>query len=265
MARAMLRRVREEGPLRTSEFGGGGGGGWWDHGVERKVLLTLWSAGDLAIRERVGFQRVYDLPERVIPGRLLSRPVPPEDAVRALVLRALEGHGWATRATLAATWRIRPPGRVDRALRDLEEGGEAVRCDLVAGDGARVPGWARPRDLDLAARLARLSPREDRGVLLSPFDPVLWDRTRVGTLFGFHQRLECYTPARRRVYGYFCLPVLAGERLVARVDLKADRGAGRVRLLALHHEAGHPSPADREAVRTALARHAAGVGLSPPG
>ena len=154
-------------------------------------------------------------------------------------------------------------------LARLRDKGEIVACALRDDDGRRTPGWIRPRDLDLADRLKRVRPRNDRGVLLSPFDPVLWDRPRVRRLFGFDQVLEIFKPAGQRVYGYYCLPVLAGERLVARVDLKADRQNGNLHILSHRFEAadtrGNVSAADREALRTAVTRYAGAIGLVPAG
>ncbi len=116
-------------------------------------------------------------------------------------------------------------------------------------------------DLELADRLKRVRPRQDTGVLLSPFDPVLWDRDRVRTLFRFDQILEIFKPASRRIYGYYCLPVLAGDRLVARVDLKADHRAGRLKVLSIRLE--HPE--NREPVRVALDRYASALRLKVVG
>ena len=134
---------------------------------------------------------------------------------------------------------------------------------------AHHAGWIRPADLELAARLASVRPRRDRGVLLSPFDPLLWDRARVERLFGFDQVLEIFKPAPQRIYGYYCLPVLAGERLVARLDLKADRkrrSAARALVpLRGHGDATPTSAADGEAVRGALDRYATGIGLGVAG
>jgi uncharacterized protein YcaQ len=135
----------------------------------------------------------------------------------------------------------------------------------LRGAGRDVAGWIRPSDLELAAELDSLRPRRDRGVLLSPFDPLLWDRIRVKQLFDFDQVLEIYKPPRERHYGYYCLPVLAGERLVARVDLKADRKGGRLRVLACHLEPAASKGGEREArvaVRSALERYAWAVDLA---
>ena len=152
-----------------------------------------------------------------------------------------------------------------KALSELQDTGEIVPCALDTEDGRKLGGWIRPRDLELAARALNLRPRRDRGVLLSPFDPLLWDRKRASRLFGFDFTIEIYKPREQRVYGYYCLPVLAGERLVGRIDLKADRQAGDLRVLACHYETRRPGPADREAARSALERFAASVKLRPAG
>jgi len=265
VAADLRRRIREDGPLRSSEMEGRASRGWWDLGETKRVAAALWSSGELAIRERRGFQRTYDLAERVIPEDLRRRPLPAADGLEVLLRQALCGHGWASAGTLAATWRLRNrKPEIQRALRRLEEKGEVVACALVAGDGGTTAGFVRPADLELAARLESARPRGDRGVLLSPFDPVLWDRARAARLFGFDARLEIYKPAPQRVYGYYCLPVLAGERLVARVDVKADRGRGRLRVLSAHYEDAPPAVLrrDRHATRVAVERYADALGLA---
>lgn len=234
--------------------------------VVKRVTASLWLEGTLAIRERRAFQRIFDLTDRVIPERLRRSEVEPDEALRRLVLRALAGHGWATRGTLAATWRLKNrTSEVDRALVELADAGEVVPCRLRAeAERPATAGWIRPRDLDLVAELGRARPRRDRGVLLSPFDPLLWDRARVRRLFGFDQVLEIYKPEAERTWGYYCLPVLAGERLVARVDLKAARSSGRLDVLSLHWE-GEPGAAERAAATEALRAYAAAVALEPRG
>ena len=264
----LRRRIRDEGPLRSIDMEGGGSRGWWDLKVAKKVATAMWSSGELAIRERRSFQRTYDLSERVIPEQWRLTTVPRERAIETLVLRALAGHGWATSGTIAQTFRLRQEDSSAALLR-LEESGEISSCILV-GDGKRVSkGWIRPADLELAGRLENVRPRRSRGVLLSPFDPVLWDRNRVQKLFGFHQMLEIFKPAEKRIYGYYCLPVLAGERLVARFDLKADRKRGFLQVLCRHFEGADStraeSSADSEAARTALDRYARAVALGIEG
>ena len=240
---------------------GRGSRGWWDLKVAKRVASALWSSGELAIRERKNFLRTYDLAERVIPEKVRRQRVTKNKGVEMLLLKALDGHGWATMTTLTGTWR---PTNIRKELvpaaERLERRGEIVRASLENPEGKPTPGWIRPSDLELVDRLRRVRPQRDRGVLLSPFDPVLWDRPRVQRLFGFDQILEIYKPQSQRTYGYYCMPVLAGERLVARFDFKADRKAGVLRVLSCHHEGtGTDRPAsaeDGEAAATALQRHA---------
>lgn len=265
VADRLLGRIRDEGPLRSADMEGASGKGWWDLKLAKRVATALWSSGVLAIRERRAFQRSYDLTERVIPDEIRESETPEDDAIATLLLRALDGHGWATTGTLASTWRLRNRGPQLRSiLRRLESEGSIVACTLEDDGGGRT-GWIRPRDLELAHGLDRIRPRSDTGVLLSPFDPVLWDRARVESLFGFEQILEIFKPAAQRKYGYFCLPILAGETLIGRVDLKADRDRGRLRVLSLLFEStGTDRPAHTEearAARTALERHARQVKL----
>ncbi len=246
---------------------GPGSRGWWDLSAAKRVSRALWSNGELAILERNHFQRTFDQTARVIPEALRKNPLSERDALEVLLLRGLAGHGWATASTLAATWRLsRRRQAIAAALDRLASRGAILPCALENPDGPPTAGWIRPEDLELAARLTRVRPRPDRGVLLSPFDPLLWDRARVRRLFEFDQLLEIFKPAKKRVYGYYCLPVLAGERLVARFDLKAKRKQGVLRVLSLRFEGtGTRRPAsaeDGEAARVALARFATGLRLT---
>jgi uncharacterized protein YcaQ len=266
LAERIMRRIEDEGPLRSLDMEGKSGNGWWQLKAAKKVATALWSSGRLAIRERRSFQRSYDLTERVIPKELRESPMSLEASFRTLILRALAGHGWATTGTIAATWRLRNRRQeIARALDELVADGEVLPCQVEGGDRAPSKGWLRPADLELADRLRRARPRRDRGILLSPFDPILWDRGRVARLFGFDQVLEIFKPASQRVYGYYCMPVLAGDRLVARVDLKCDRRSGSLNLLSSHYESEPGSASlsrDREATRTAVERYANSLGLS---
>jgi hypothetical protein len=266
VAGELRRRIREHGPLRSAEMEGRGSKGWWDLGVVKRVASALWSSGELAIRERRNFQRTYDLAERVIPDELRSRPLSTEDGLEVLLLAALDGHGWATAGTLAATWRLKNrKTELLATLQRLREKGAVLACALEPPVGSPVSGWIRPADLELAARVERARPRADRGVLLSPFDPLLWDRARVARLFGFEALLEIFKPAPQRLFGYYCLPVLAGEHLVGRVDLKADRRRDELRVLSAHFENAGAAVAkrDRHAARIAVARYARALGLRP--
>ena len=261
-ANELLRRIEEEGPLRSVDFESRRHSHAWNVKITTIVASALWGTGELAIRERRGFQRIYDLTERVIPDDVRSHSIAAEEVLPLLVLKALDGHGWARQGTVADTWRLKNKGReIRQALGRLEEAGMIVACELQDNDGGKIPGWIRGEDLELVARLDRIRPRKDRGVLLSPFDPVLWDRNRVAALFGFDQVLEIYKPAKDRVYGYYCLPVLAGDGLVARVDLKCDRKTALVEVLSTRFEDAKPTTAHREAVRSAVERHRRLLGL----
>jgi uncharacterized protein YcaQ len=261
----IMRRVEEEGAFRSVDLEGRGGPGWWDLKLSKRIAEALWSAGELAIASRRHFHRTFDLSERVIPEDLLHQSPSAEEAFDVLLLKALEGHGWASTGTLAATWRLTNCREaIAESLGRLVEAGRVVPC-AVDGAHRHLTGWVRPEDLEAAAVLDKARLQRDRGVLLSPFDPVLWDRERVRLLYDFDQVLEIYKPAEIRRYGYYCLPVLAGDRLIARVDLKADRKAGCLNVLACHHEHGSrkngPAPRERRAVGRALARFASSVGL----
>jgi hypothetical protein len=264
VARDLRRRIRSEGALRSVDLEGEGSRGWWDLKVAKKVAIALWSSGELAIRERRSFQRSYDLAERVIPGEhYRAKPLPKARALEQLLLLALQGHGWAQTGTLARTWRLTNMGpEIAAALERMRRAGKITECG-VHENGRRVSGWIRPEDLELAARLRSVRLRTDRGVLLSPFDPLLWDRARVQLLFGFDQVLEIFKPASKRKYGYYCMPVLAGDRLVARFDLKSERKEGRLRIVSARLEDDKRSD-DRAAARSALERYAGAVGLEPP-
>jgi uncharacterized protein YcaQ len=270
VTRRLRDQIRQEGPLRSIDMEGSGSKGWWDLKAAKRVASALWSRGELAIRERKNFQRAYDLAERVIPEALRAQPLTQAEGLEVLLLQALEGHGWATTGTLAATWRLRNcRPELEAALSRLEEQKRIVACSLQEEGGRSTAGWLRPEDLELAHRLDGVRPRKDRGVLLSPFDPLLWDRPRVQRLFGFEQILEIFKPAPQRKYGYYCLPVLAGEELVARFDLKAEKARGRLRLVARHFEGADssrpPSAAAAQACRWALDRYCQALELALDG
>jgi hypothetical protein len=270
IAERLRRRIRSEGPLRSLDMEGSGSSGWWDLKTTKRVATAMWSSGELAIRERRNFQRTYDLTENVIPDHHRGTGVPEPEAIERLLLYALQGHGWATTGTLTQTWRLRNRQKqITAALHRLVENDRIIPCALVRAYGKKTAGWIRSDDLDLAKRLSRIRPRRDLGVLLSPFDPVLWDRNRVKLLFDFDQILEIFKPAPKRIYGYYCLPILAGEHLIGRFDLKADRKAGVLNVLSWHFEGPDPTkpetPASTKAARTALDRYANALKLKIKG
>ncbi|ANI39442.1 winged helix-turn-helix domain-containing protein [Mycolicibacterium vaccae] len=202
-------------------------GPWWDRSDTKWVAEALWSAGVLTTATRVGFARHYDLTERVLPAEVVERRVDEPDAVRELVLRASTSLGVATEADLRDYFRLNAR-QVKPAVADLLAAGEIEQVE--------VDGWAAPAYL----RAGQTVPRRDRGTaLLCPFDPLIFFRPRVERLFGgFHYRIEIYTPAPKRRYGYYVWPFLLDGDLVGRVDLKADRTAGALQVLGAFTEDG---------------------------
>ena len=213
----VLDQVRERGPLRASELGvpkrPQGRAEMWSWSEEKTALEHLFFAGRVCAAGRVNFERRYDLPERVLPAAVLETPTPPEDeAQRQLILLAAERLGVATEPDLGDYFRL-PRADSKARVAELVEAGELVP--------ARVEGWAKPAYVP-----AGLRPRRNAvaaRALLSPFDSLIWARERTERLFDFHYRIEIYTPAAKRRHGYYVLPFLLGDRLVARVDLKSDR------------------------------------------
>jgi uncharacterized protein YcaQ len=216
----VLRRIRDDGPIVASDLEQrvGPKGTWWDWDDGKIALEYLFHTGVLAaLRRPSDFARMYDLAERVLPADILARPTPTEsDARKELLVRAARHHGVATFEDLTDYHRQRnPPCRP--LIHELVEEGRLV--------ATTVQGWSKPAYLHPDARVPR---RVSARALLSPFDPVVWNRDRTERLFGFHYRIEIYVPAAKRRYGYYVLPFLLGDELVARVDLKADRQASRL-------------------------------------
>jgi uncharacterized protein YcaQ len=211
---AVLDEVTDRGPIAASELSEPGvrRGPWWGWGDGKATMEWLFWTGQVAVAERRNFERRYDLPERVLPPEVLALATPPvEEAHRLLLAQAAAAIGVGTAADLADYFRIRVPEARPR-LAELVEAGELVP--------AEVEGWERPAYLHVDARLPR---RVDGRALLSPFDSLVFERSRTERLFAFRYRLEVYVPSAQRVHGYYVLPLLLGERLVGRVDLKADR------------------------------------------
>ncbi|WP_285420604.1 winged helix-turn-helix domain-containing protein [Pseudomonas sp. efr-133-TYG-5] len=200
-------------------------GPWWDWSAEKHALEWLFAAGEVTVAGRRGFERLYDLPERVIPSSILQQPWPDEAAAqRGLLLHAATALGVGTEKDLRDYFRLNPADARPR-LAELVEDGQLQTCEV--GDWRQIayclPEPKVPRKVSASA-------------LLSPFDSLIWERSRTERLFDFRYRLEIYTPQAKRVYGYYVLPFLHHERIAARVDLRAERASGRLAVHAVHEE-----------------------------
>lgn len=224
-------------------------GPWWDRSVTKWVAEALWSSGVLTTATRVGFARHYDLTERVLPAEVVNREIDEDDAVRELTLRAATALGVATEADIRDYFRL-GARQVKPALAELLAEGELEQVE--------VDGWAAPAYL----RAGQIVPRRDRGTaLLCPFDPLIFFRPRVERLFGFHYRIEIYTPAPKRQFGYYVWPFLLDGELVGRVDLKADRAAGALQAVGAFAEDGRDRSRVADAMAGELATMAGWLGL----
>lgn len=227
LIRQVLQAVREQGALGVGSLNQGrmGKGGWWGWSAEKHALEWLFAVGEVTVAGRRGFERLYDLPERVLPADLLERPELDEtQAQRQLLRRAAQALGVATEKDLRDYFRLDAADSQAR-LAELLEAGEVLRV--------QVQGWAQPAYCPGEPKIPR---KVEASALLSPFDSLIWERARTERLFGFRYRLEIYTPQHKRVYGYYVLPFLHAERLAARLDLRAERAQRRLTVHALHEE-----------------------------
>ncbi|MBN7135842.1 hypothetical protein A7A76_14005 [Lysobacter enzymogenes] len=236
----LLAHIRELGPVKSSDFereDKGSGGGWWGWKDEKRWLEAGFALGELMVARRDNFQRVYDLAERVagaaVPG-WNATAIEPAQVRRSTLLKSVAALGIAQARWIADYYRTKPRLR-DRDLDALVAAGDLLR---VAVKGWDAPGYVHPGHADALARAAAGRLRATHSALLSPFDPVVWDRERAREFFGFDYTLECYTPEPKRRYGYFVLPILVRGRLVGRLDAKAHRATGVFEVKALYLEDG---------------------------
>jgi uncharacterized protein YcaQ len=252
---AVLEEVRDHGPLPASKLADPrpNQGEWWDRrSAGRRALEFLFTIGELAAWRSPSFERIYDLPSRVIPAGILDQPTPEVDeAHRILLLHAAAAIGVGTTGDLADYFRIKPKEARPR-IAELASSG-ALRP-------VAVEGWS-----DVAYCLPEIRPRAPRGgraTFLSPFDSLIWERSRTRRLFGFDYRIEVYTRPPERQHGYYVLPVLLGDLLVGRLDLKADRQAGKLRVPAAYLEPGVEASSVVEAISDELDAMRAWLGLA---
>lgn len=249
----VLRRIADHGPCCSADVGedeARSSGGWWDWHPSKTALEYLWRTGHLAVTRRQGFRKVYDLTENVIPPEHLNAR-PDEDATIDWACNAaLDRLGFATSGELAAFWDLITPDEAKVWSAAALSRGDIVEADITQADGRLRKSLVRPE-------LLSMTPAEPTGRLriLSPFDPALRDRKRAERLFGFSYRIEIFVPEHKRRYGYYVFPILEGDRLVGRIDMKAERDRDRLHVKALWPERGVRFGAGRTArLRTALER-----------
>lgn len=251
----VLAEVRARGPLRVSDLSDPGKktGPWWGWSQGKHALEYLFAMGRVAALRAPSFERLYEVTERVLPPAVLAMPTPPVDvAKRRLLERGARAMGIGTWSDVCDHPRLRPTHH--HALRDA-----------LVEDGVLVPVRVEGiREAMYLHRDAKVPPPSSRAALLSPFDPVVWCRPRAERLFGFRYRIELYTPEEKRVFGYYVMPLLVGDRLVGRVDVRADRAAGKLRAPRAFVEDGVSPREVRGVLHDELAKLAAWLGLEAP-
>lgn len=229
LMKQILKRIEKEGPLRSKDFEmtKKGKSGWWDWKPAKKALERLFLEGKLEITRREGFQKVYDLPENVIPSSVDTTLPSETDYARYLIQRTLQHHGLATGSEMAYMRKSQTKTTVLSTLKQMVSAGEISPVSIA---GIEQPYFALKQSL---VNIPRVSPKVH---ILSPFDNLIIQRKKLITFFDFDYKIECYVPAPKRRYGYFSLPVLQGSRFVARIDCKADRPNQRLIVQSIHYE-----------------------------
>lgn len=224
VVKGAIDQIRERGPLGASELtdAGKSKGSWWGWSQGKEILEWLFWIGDVTTARRRNFERLYDLPERVLPESVRNAPVPErEHAQRELMMIGARAMGVATARDLRDYFRL-PAKEAATRLTELVAEGRLVPVS--------VEGWKQQGYLHHEAKIPRVSKVADVAALLSPFDSLIWERQRTERLFDFHFRLEIYTPMHKRLHGYYVLPLLLGDRIVGRVDLKSERQGGQLQV-----------------------------------
>lgn len=261
----VLNHIRENGAVSSSEVGTDekkSSGGWWDWHPSKAALEFLWRTGALTVIGRDGFQKRYDLTERVIDQALLYDPAVPEEAesIDWLCNAALDRLGFATSGEISAFWDIVRPDEAKAWCAAQEAMGAIIPVEVECVGGVVRKVFARP---DLPEEAGRAPEPTGRMRVLSPFDPALRDRNRAERLFGFRYRIEIFVPEPKRIYGYYVFPLLEGDRIVGRVDMKAFRNEDVLRVTALWPERGvRWSPARTGRLEAELARIARLAGVT---
>ncbi len=234
----VLQHIREHGPVISSDVGKDekkGSGGWWDWHPSKTALEYLWRSGALTVVGREGFQKRYDLTERVIESQLCpgNRPYDEGETVNWLCNAALDRLGFATSGELAAFWDTVSAGEAKEWCQQALDNGTLEEIEIECADGRLRKTFARP---GLIEDSVDTSPAPGRIRVLSPFDPMLRDRNRAQRLFGFYYRIEVFVPEPKRTYGYYVFPLLEGDRMIGRIDMKAHRDCSELRVKALWPE-----------------------------
>lgn len=234
----VLKQISAHGPVTSATVGEDekrSNGGWWDWHPSKTALEFLWRTGALSVCRREGFQKVYDLTERVIPAEHLSTRFEAEETIDWAARSALDRLGFATSGEISAFWDLITPQEAKVWCEEARASGDIIDVEIECADGTFRKVFAYPETLDTLDAIPEPAPRVR---ILSPFDPALRDRKRAERLFGFSYRIEIFVPEAKRKYGYYVFPVMERDRLIGRIDMKAFRNEGRLNVRAFWPEKG---------------------------
>ncbi len=254
---AVLRQIADHGPCCSADVGAGekrGSGGWWDWHPSKTALEYLWRKGDLSVCHRKGFRKYYDLTENVIPPEYLNARTHIEDTVDWACASALDRLGFATATELANFWDLTTKTEAKAWCSAALKSGAIQEVNLEGHDHSLRPVFVRA---DTLQQLNQTPPPTSQIRVMSPFDPALRDRKRAEHLFGFHYRIEVFVPEAKRIYGYYVFPVMEGDQLIGRIDMKCDRASETMHIKAFWPEPGvRTIPARLKRLENALQRTA---------